>query len=268
LRLFYQSLGASRRSTDGPYAQMLAAILAGAASPGTTVDVHGLSAGKAIADQYRYLEFRDTGEILENGIKAEREGYDAFLIGNIFEPGLHALRELLNIPVLGLCEASVHLACLMGAKFSVVNVNAKFAVRVAENIAATGLAGRLASMEEIAIERAGQFDRAFEDESVRQSVIERFRDAARQGLAIGAECVIPAGGIVMTILAGAGIHEVDRAPVVNGLIALVKMGELAVQMKSLTGHFTSKRLTYAPPTGALLEDIRRAYGDDVYPGAR
>jgi allantoin racemase len=39
-------------------------------------------------------------------------------------------------------------------------------------------------------------------------------------------------------------------------------------MKSLTGHFTSKRLTYAPPAGALLDDIRRSYGDDVYPGAR
>ena len=106
MRLFYQSLGASRRSTDGPYAQKLAAILNNAASPGTTVDVHGLAPGKAIADQYRYLEFRDTGEILENGLSAERQGYDAFLIGNIFEPGLHALRELLNIPVIGLCEAS------------------------------------------------------------------------------------------------------------------------------------------------------------------
>jgi hypothetical protein len=80
--------------------------------------------------------------------------------------------------------------------------------------------------------------------------------------------VIPAGGIVMTILADAGIHEVDKAPIVNGLIALVKMGELAVNMRALTGHFTSKRLTYAPPTGSLLGDVRRAYGDDVYPAAR
>ena len=268
MRLFYQSLGASRRSTDGPYAQKLAAILNNAAAPGTTVEVHGLAPGKAIADQYRYLEFRDTGEILDNGLKAEREGYDAFLIGNIFEPGLHALRELLNIPVLGLCEASVHLACLMGASFSVVNVNAKFARRVAENIAATGLAGRLASMEEIEVARAGEFDRAFEDDAARDAVIERFRAAARRGLEKGAECVIPAGGIVMTILADAGIHEVDKAPVVNGLIALVKMAELAVNMRALTGHFTSKRLTYAPPSGALLNDIRRAYGDDVYPDTR
>ena len=268
MRLFYQSLGASRRSTDGPYAQKLAAILQSAASPGTVVEVHGLGPGKAIADQYRYLEFRDTAEILENGLKAEREGYDAFLIGNIFEPGLHALRELLNIPVLGLCEASAHLACLMGASFSVVNVNAKFARKVGENIASYGLASRLVSLDQIEVERAGQFDRAFEDDAVKLSVIDRFRAAARQGLAKGAECVIPAGGIVMTILADAGVHEVDQAPVVNGLIALVKIGELAVNVKSLTGSFTSKRLTYAPPTGALLDDIRRAYGDHIYPGAR
>jgi allantoin racemase len=268
MRLFYQSLGATRRSTAGPYAQKLAAIIERAAAPGTTVEVHGLGPGKAIADQYRYLEFRDTGEILDNGLTAEREGYDAFLLGNIFEPGLHALREVLNIPVLGLCEASVHLACLMGASFSVVNVNPKFARRVGENIASYGLSGRLVSIDEIAVERAGQFDRAFEDPAARAAVIERFTAAARQGLGKGAETIIPAGGIVMTILADAGVHAVDDAPVVNGLIALVKIAELAVNMRALTGHFTSKRLTYAPPSGSLLDDIRAAYGSDVYPGAR
>src|SRR5580698_8271139 len=146
MRLFYQSLGASRRSTDGPYAQSLAAILQKAAATGTTIEVHGLAPGKAIADQYRYLEFRDAGEILENGLKAEREGYDAFLIGNIFEPGLHALREALNIPVLGLCEASIHLACMMGPGFSIVNVNPKFVRKVTENITGAGLVGRLVSI--------------------------------------------------------------------------------------------------------------------------
>jgi hypothetical protein len=120
----------------------------------------------------------------------------------------------------------------------------------------------------MAVERAAQFDLAFEDESVRASVIDQFRAAARLGLAKGAEVVIPAGGIVMTILADADIHEVDNAPIVNGLIALTKMGELAVNLKLLTDSFTSKRLTYAPPTGTLLEDIRRAYGKDIYPGAR
>jgi allantoin racemase len=267
MKLFYQSMGVARGAVSGPYAQNLTNVLHNAAAPGTEIDVHGLAPGKAIADQYRYLEALDTAEILDNGLRAEREGYDAFLIGNVFEPGLHALREVLNIPVLGLCEASVHLACMMGASFSMVNVNPKFTRRVTENVVATGLAGRMVSIDEMRIERGRLLDMAFEDNAVRDEVVAQFRACARQGIAKGAETVIPAGGIVMTILAYAGVHSVDSAPIVNGLIALVKVAEMAVQIRQLTGGFTSKRMMYAPPAGALLADIRSAYGDHVYPGA-
>ncbi len=267
MNLLYQSMGVARRSESGLYAQILAKILQNSAAPGTTICVRGLGPGKAIADQYRFLEILDTQEILENGLRAERDGYDAFLIGNVFEPGLHALREALNIPVLGLCESSVHLACLMGASFSIVNVNPKFTRRIVENIAATGLSSRLVSIDEMQIERGQVLDRAFEDDAVRAKIIDQFMTAARQGAAKGAEVIIPAGGIVMTILAHAGIFAVDRAPVVNGLIALLKIAELAVQVRRLTGTFTSKRMMYAPPSGNLLADIRQSYGAHLYPGA-
>ena len=257
MNLFYQSMGVARRSESGLYAQALMKILQDAAAPDTSLSVHGLGAGKAIADQYRFLELLDTQEILENGLRAENDGYDAFLIGNVFEPGLHALREALNIPVLGLCESSVHLACLMGASFSIVNVNPKFTRRIIENIAGTGLSSRHVSIDEMQIERGQVLDRAFEDDAVRIKVIEQFMTAARQGAARGAEVIIPAGGIVMTILAHAGVFAVDRAPVVNGLIALVKIAELAVQVRRLTGAFTSKRMMYAPPSENLLADIRK-----------
>ena len=267
MKLFYQSMGVARRSESGPYARALSAILSGAAEPGTAIDVHGLGPGKAIADQYRYLELLDTAEVLENGLRAENAGYDAFLIGNVFEPGLHALREVLTIPVLGLLESSVHLACLMGASFSVVNVNPKFTRRVTENIVSTGLNGRLVSIDEMRVERGQMLDRAFEDAAVCAQVVAQFTEAARVGIGKGAETVLPAGGIVMTILAHAGVHRVDDVPIVNGLIALTKMAEMAVRVRALTGVFTSKRMMYAPPTGTLLADIRAAYGEHVYPGA-
>ncbi len=267
MNLFYQSMGIARRSESGLYAQNLKRILQGAAAPGTSISVNGLSPGRAIADQYRFLELLDTQQILENGLRAEKDGYDAFLIGNIFEPGLHALRETLNIPVLGLCESSIHLACLMGASFSIVNVNPKFTRRVIENITGAGLSGRLVSIDEMQVERGQVLDRAFEDEMVRASVVGQFMAAARRGAAKGAEVVIPAGGIVMTILASGGVHVVDDVPVVNGLIALVKIAELAVQVRQLTGSFTSKRMMYAPPSGSLLADIRKSYGAHLYPGA-
>jgi allantoin racemase len=117
MRLFYQSFGVSRGSRDGAYGQVLKRIVDRAAAPGTEVSINGLSPHHAIAEQYRHLEFLDTAEVLKNGLRAESEGYDAFLLGNIFDPGLHELRELLNIPVLGLRESSVHVACLMGRRF-------------------------------------------------------------------------------------------------------------------------------------------------------
>ena len=134
MRLIYQSFGVSRGSRDGAYGRVLKRIVEAAASPGVTVEIRGLSPHRAIADQYRYLEFQDAVEVLERGLEAEREGFDAFLIGNIFEPGLHEMRELLNIPVLGLRESSVHVACLMGSSFSLVNVNPKFRHRIVEGV--------------------------------------------------------------------------------------------------------------------------------------
>jgi allantoin racemase len=267
VKLFYQSMGVARRSESGPYATHLASILRGAADPGTEIDVYGLGPGKAIADQYRFLELLDTAEVLENGLRAEREGYDALLIGNVFEPGMHALREVLNIPVLGLLESSVHLACLMGASFSIVNVNPKFTRKVTENIASTGLRGRLVSIDEMRVERGQVLDRAFEDKAVCDQIVGQFTEAASVGIGKGAETVIPAGGIVMAILAFAGVHKIGDVPIVNGLIALTKMAEMAVRVRRLTGVFTSKRMMYAPPSGTLLDDIRAAYGDHVYPGA-
>jgi allantoin racemase len=267
MKLFYQSMGVARRSRTGLYAESLNQLLTRSAAPGTTIDVYGLSEGAAIADQYRYLEYVDTQEILTNGLRAEREGYDAFMIGNIFDPGLHELRELLNIPVLGLCESSIHLACMMGPGFSIVNVNPKFVRKVRENIAGAGLAGRLVSIEHMQVERGAILDNAFEDDTVRQMVVDQFTTAARRGIAHGAEVVIPAGGIVMSILANSGVHAVDKAPIVNGVVGLLKVAELAVQIKQLTGFFTSKTMMYSPPTGGLLHDIRQSYGKHLYPGA-
>ncbi len=59
----------------------------------------------------------------------------------------------------------------------------------------------------------------------------------------------------------------NRVPLVNGIVELIKMGEMAVKLKAITGRFTSKRMGYAAPSGDFLERIRNFYGPDVYPGA-
>ena len=63
MRLYYQTLGMSRQSKTGHYGQFLQDTISKACAPGTTVDIRGLSPHRAVADQYRYLEFQDTNEI-------------------------------------------------------------------------------------------------------------------------------------------------------------------------------------------------------------
>ena len=95
-----------------------------------------------------------------------------------------------------------------------------------------------------------------------------FNKAAQKLLDKGAEVIIPAGGDIIVFLAESHTYEIQRAPIVNGIVELVKMGEMAVKLRKITGRFTSKRLTYAPPEGDYLKRAREFYGDGVYPAAR
>jgi hypothetical protein len=78
--------------------------------------------------------------------------------------------------------------------------------------------------------------------------------------------VIPAGGVVMALLAEAGIHEADRnTPILNGITALVKQAEAVVKINRIMGgKFLSKRLYYAPPSTDQIDEIRKYYGN-IYP---
>src|SRR5260370_16770156 len=153
----------------------------------------------------------------------------------------------------------------MGAIFSLVNVNPKFRHRILEGVRLQGLESRLTSVEAMKVERPGVFDIAMHDEDARAEVVSQFVAAARRGLERGAEVILPAGGSLMSVLIEAGVTNVDGAPVVNGVAALVKVAELAVGMRKLTGTFTSKHLVYAPPKGKLLQDVTPAYWPHVYP---
>lgn len=264
MRLWYQSF--SRFSEFGAYSRVLREITGAAADPGVSVHVAALEKGGGIADQYRYLEHLDVREVVDNGLRAQREGFDAFLIGNIADPGILELREVLSIPVLGLCETTLSLGAMMGASFSLVTVNEKFTPRVLENINRYGFAGRLAAVDTMRLEHLPDLASGFAGPEERAPIVQGFVDAAKRGVARGAEVVIPAGGVVMALLAHAGVHQVEGAPILNGCIALVKMGETAVKLQRQTGSFISKRLSYAPPRGALLREVRAFYGQDVYPG--
>ncbi|MGZ8203934.1 MAG: aspartate/glutamate racemase family protein [Burkholderiales bacterium] len=265
MKLWYQSMARQAQAID--YGADLKKVIAMAAEPGTTVHVQGLAEAAGIGAHYRFLEYHDSKEVIYNAIRAEKEGYDAYLIGNITDAGIREARELLNIPVLGLSETTLHMAAIMGASFGLIAIAERWIPRLMENVERYGLRAKLAGIE--AMETSPlDLRKAFRDESRRQDVIARFTAAAEKLVARGAEVLIPAGGEVGVFVTEAKLFELHDAPVVNGIFELVKMGEMAVKLRALTGRFTSKRFSYSPPSGDFLERIRAHYGPDVYPDAK
>lgn len=264
MKLWYQSLARETEAT--PYGEALRRVIGHACDPGTTVHLQGIRAAAGIGVHYRFLEYHDTQEVIQNAMKAEREGFDAFLIGNISDAGIREAREVVNIPVLGLCETSMHIACMMGASFSFVAISPKWTPRLLENVQRYGVERRLVAIEPMSTSPL-DLKRCFVDPAHLQDILQQFNQCAQRLLDKGTEVIIPGGGDVIVFLADAGIHQIGKAPVLNGIIELVKMGELAVKLKRLTGRFTSKQGGYATPTGDFLQRVRKFYGPDVYPGA-
>lgn len=265
MKLWYQSL--VRDIERSPYFPLLRKTIDACADPGTEVHIRGIERSSGFGVHYRFLEYHDTGEVIANAMRAEREGYDAFLIGNSSDAGIREARELVNIPVLGLSETGLHIACMMGASFGLVTVSERWTPRNVENVRRAGLESRLVGCVSLDTSPL-ELKKAMVERALRDKVMTDFTTAAKRLIAQGAEVVIPAGGDIIVFLAEDRMFEIDGAPILNGIFELVKMGELVVKLRALAGgRFKSRRLVYAPPSGEFLQRIRDFYGPDVYPGA-
>ena len=52
--------------------------------------------------------------------KANQEGYDAVILACFSDPGLEAAKEVSEIPVIGIEESTLHMAAMLGARFSIM----------------------------------------------------------------------------------------------------------------------------------------------------
>ena len=178
MKLWYQSM--SRQTEWGGYPRVLRGILDKVRDPDTEIHVAGITEIGGIGDQFRYLEYLETGEVLKNVHRAVREGFDAFLIGNIADPGLQEAREIADIPVLGLCESALHVACMMGASFSLGDHQREVHPAHRGERAALRAARSAGGGEPHAGGAADRSRRGFEMRTARERIVAQFNRAAQR----------------------------------------------------------------------------------------
>ncbi|USQ80130.1 aspartate/glutamate racemase family protein [Ornithinimicrobium faecis] len=206
------------------------------ARPGTVIDIHTLPAEaypKSIPEgvvRFGAVETFFSHYFARQAYEAERQGYDAFVIGTSQDPGLREGRSLAGIPVLGYGETSFHMAGMTGHDFGIVGFIPELAEPLAENIKASGLQHRFRGFSYI--QDGAQFvTKALQGQT--GPFLEAFEEAAGRAIASGAQLIIPGEGLPNEILVQEGITSIGDVPILDPDGLLVKMAESLVDLKTL-----------------------------------
>ncbi len=90
-------------------------------------------------------------DTIKRAIEAERAGANAIVIDCMGNPGLNPCREAVSIPVLGPCQTAIHVASMLGNRFSFITVLDRLRAMVEHIVAGYGLTRQYASFEAVDI---------------------------------------------------------------------------------------------------------------------
>jgi allantoin racemase len=213
------------------------ACLATWASPGTDVDIDDVPSGPASIES-AYEEFLSVPATAEAMLAAEKDGYDAAILGCFGDPGIDAMRELTTrMVVVAPGAAGCHLAAMVGESFGIVTVTQSIVNPLRHLVAAIGLREKLAGIEVV---ETPVLDLANDH----LQTLDRMAAAGQRLIdQRGADCLV-LGCMTMAFLDATGELE-DRlgVPVVNPAKAALKVAEALVG----SGLRHSKRAYPTPP---------------------
>lgn len=198
---------------------------------GTKVDATQPTWGVESAEGY--LDSFVSAAAVLDVLSTIEEGYDAVVLAGYGEHGREGARQLLDIPVVDITEASAQVACLIGHRYGVVTSLNHAVAGIWDNLRTAGLDSRCVGVSASEI-----------------PVLKLHHDPDETAAALAAKAggLIDAGAdvIVLGCAGMAGQREaVERllpVPVVEGVSAAVALAESLVTL----GLATSKAGPYAP----------------------
>ena len=235
MRLLYQLTSPMERTLgDGEMARRRAVMQRYAAS-GTEVEIRSIPRGPGSIES-AYDAALVVPEILASLAEADRAGIDAAIIGCFSDPGIEAVREVTQMPVVGPGASALHLAAQLGNRFAIISPG-EVGGRVAGRMRALGLSDKFASVRGIAMP-------VLELAKDRNTALERVAEVGRIAVKNDGADILVLGCMSMAFLE---ITEDLQArigvPVVNPVVAAVKTAEMVAAM----GLSHSKAAYPAPP---------------------
>lgn len=257
MRLWYQSASSYRyEETFELYGKTLEEQCQRAARPDTEIYVTGLPVMMREIDRFKSVTYYHKIQMLNNMLRAEKEGYDVFAIGCTSDTGLEEGREMLSIPVVGISQTSYYLAGMLGELFAIVSISAHFCEKYRQQVVRYGLESKHL--------RGNYFFPATEEEVALalkhpEPVMDRFKVVAREAIADGASVIVPNPAFLATAAYKTGLTTLDDVLVLDTISAVVKAAEMFADLKKIGVEVSRKLGVYGHPGQALLKETFEAY---------
>jgi len=238
LRIKIINPNTSKATTDA-----IAATARRYARAGTEIVTVSPISGPLAIDNY-YDEVTASVGVMEEIKKGLQEKFDGFIIACFTDPALRASREVSNVPVVGIGEASMLIACTIAHKFSILSMPKSSAASMQELLIRNGLESRCASIRLIDVPVSEIGNNLNE---TRKLLLHEALEAMKNG----AEAIL---------LGCAGLTGLDKEfekelgiPTIDGVVAAVKLVECLYDY----GLRTSKALTYRIPKSLQSDQLPR-----------
>jgi allantoin racemase len=172
--------------------------------------------------------------------------FDGCVIGCYGDPGLHAAREISPVPVVGIAEASMLMACMVAHRFSIVTVLPRVKPMLEDLLRFHGLESRCCSIRTTPL-----------------SVLDCERDptAAEREIVRASQAAIAEDGAEAILLGCAGMGPLDKSveaavgvPVLDGVACAVKLLESLLDY----GITTSRVAAFQAPEPKEIVNYPRA----------
>ncbi|MCJ2072904.1 aspartate/glutamate racemase family protein [Methylobacterium sp. J-030] len=222
---------------------------AAAATLAPDVALTALTAARGLPYIASRAEAQLAGSAVLETLAEHQAGFDAAVIAAFGDPGLIAARELFNLPVVGMAEAAMLTACLLGQHFGIVTFSGTLLPWYEDAVALSGLSARCACVRavEAAFRSVSEVQHELEAEIVAL--------ANRAVTEDGADAVILAGA-PLTGLA-ARIADAVPVPLVDPLAAALGQAQALVRLGARSPRAGRFARPPAKPATGLAPALRR-----------
>ncbi|GAA4641997.1 aspartate/glutamate racemase family protein [Gordonia humi] len=259
MKLSVVHINAERGS--GPYAELVNEVFNSVKRPDTEIEHRFAKLKRATDTVFGYPYMLNAVDVVNNIVDAGRGGADGCMVACSGDPGIIEARTVVDVPVVGPWEASLHLATMYGYRFGVVTVEDPAWVETCHSLVVkSGLIDRCVGVQPISIPSAEAFTEGFANPD---RVVAEIDKQARALVDRGASAICIGSAGLSTIASAGGLKKLSGldVPVFDTLVVGLKTLEMRVDLSRRFGLPPTARSGYTTRLpDADIDRVRELFG--------